>query len=348
MNNSLAESNPLSLNNSKLYLVFKLGEKSYAINTEFVEKVEMLSEPAVFEKMPDYVMGVINFNNQNVSIIDLNTILGLPNNLYNLESKIIFIKAENSFIGIISSNVENIVSLSNEDLKKPDYSYKKNIIDSIVNINGNLIGVINPTNLIRYIKNNNLREKPVDKTSPQSIIEIDDNSKKVLRERALKLTKKNELNLENTNQTEGFVSFELNNELYGIDLKKIKGIFKLKNLRMAKVPCVPEFILGIANIRGEFITIVDINKFLRLKENIITDKTKIIVIYDTAIKIGFPVDDIGDMISIPIEKTVPNYALPENNKFIKKEVALENGDIINIFDSDQFLKNEKLFIEDAV
>ncbi len=91
---------------------------------------------------------------------------------------------------------------------------------------------------------------------------------------------------------------------------------KLKSLNLTKVPCVPPYIIGMINLRGDFLTVVDIKNFLSIPQSPVTDKTKIIVIKSDYIQIGIIVDEVFDMINIPLEKlhNKNSFTKYENNK----------------------------------
>ena len=146
-----------------------------------------------------------------------------------------------------------------------------------------------------------------------------------------------------------FVSFSLNNEKYCISLKYVREFRKYKLVSLTPVPCVPEFVKGIINLRGEFITVIDIKSFLQIPESKITDKTKIIVINSSDLQLGLVVDDVFDIVNMSAEKLSHNTTSKfDNNKCTSVEVILEDGGIMSVFDLEKFLEDEKLYIEDAV
>jgi len=57
-----------------------------------------------------------------------------------------------------------------------------------------------------------------------------------------------------------FLSFSVSNELFGIDLVNVHEI--LRPAFITRIPNVEEFVLGVINLRGEIIPIVDLKKNL--------------------------------------------------------------------------------------
>ena len=89
-----------------------------------------------------------------------------------------------------------------------------------------------------------------------------------------------------------YVVFKLGKEEYGIDIMNVKEIGPYQE--SVKVPNTPDFIEGIINFRGKVIPIVNLGKRFNLKDNGITNDTRIIIINLKDKQVGFVVDvDLG-------------------------------------------------------
>ena len=95
-------------------------------------------------------------------------------------------------------------------------------------------------------------------------------------------------------------SFYVGEALCGMDILKVQEINKL--IGMTRVPQAPEYVLGILNLRGEIITIVDLGKKLGLKSTELTDKTRNIIVNSNGEHIGLMVEQISDVIQAEWEK----------------------------------------------
>jgi len=95
-------------------------------------------------------------------------------------------------------------------------------------------------------------------------------------------------------------SFYVGEALCGMDILKVQEINKL--IEMTRVPQAPEYVLGILNLRGEIITIVDLGKKLGLKSTELTDKTRNIIVNSKGEHIGLMVEQISDVIQAEWEK----------------------------------------------
>jgi purine-binding chemotaxis protein CheW len=71
---------------------------------------------------------------------------------------------------------------------------------------------------------------------------------------------------------------------------------------MTRVPQAPEYVLGILNLRGEIVTIVDLGKKLSLKSTDMSDKTRNIIVNSNGEHIGLMVERISDVVQAKWEK----------------------------------------------
>ena len=95
-------------------------------------------------------------------------------------------------------------------------------------------------------------------------------------------------------------TFYVGEALCGMDILKVQEINKL--IEMTRVPQAPEYVLGILNLRGEIVTIVDLGKKLSLKSTDMSDKTRNIIVNSNGEHIGLMVEKISDVVQAKWEK----------------------------------------------
>ena len=95
-------------------------------------------------------------------------------------------------------------------------------------------------------------------------------------------------------------SFYVGEALCGMDILKVQEINKL--IEMTRVPQAPEYVLGILNLRGEIITIVDLGKKLGLKSTEMSHKTRNIIVNSNGEHIGLMVEQISDVVQARFER----------------------------------------------
>ncbi|TGK04839.1 purine-binding chemotaxis protein CheW [Leptospira semungkisensis] len=97
-----------------------------------------------------------------------------------------------------------------------------------------------------------------------------------------------------------FLTFEVDKEIFGIDILYIHEI--LKPVPITRIPNVEGFILGVINLRGEIIPIMDLKELFGLGFCNIIPSTRIIVVVDGEKRAGLLVDSVKQVIKVHKDK----------------------------------------------
>ena len=112
--------------------------------------------------------------------------------------------------------------------------------------------------------------------------------KKILRSRAKALATEEQDN-QNVKQIK-VIEFLLANEKYAIEESHIQEVYPIKNI--TPVPCTPEFVIGIINIRGRILSIIDLKKIFDLPEKGLGYFNKVLVLKIGKMELGILTDII--------------------------------------------------------
>lgn len=99
--------------------------------------------------------------------------------------------------------------------------------------------------------------------------------KRILKERAKTLAIEPRAE-DKTGESIEVVEFQLAYERYGIESSYVREVYPLKEL--TPLPCTPLFVLGIINVRGQILSVIDLKKFFDLPEKGLTDLNKVIIL----------------------------------------------------------------------
>jgi purine-binding chemotaxis protein CheW len=86
------------------------------------------------------------------------------------------------------------------------------------------------------------------------------------------------------------VEFLLASEHYGIELTSIREIHALSEF--TPLPGTPAFVLGLTNVRGQILSVIDIKKLFDLPERGLTDLNKVIVVRAHQMELGILADAV--------------------------------------------------------
>lgn len=117
-------------------------------------------------------------------------------------------------------------------------------------------------------------------------------------------------------ETVQYIVTQLGEEQYGIDIKLISNIVRMQ--KITRVPKVADYIKGVINLRGEVIPILSLRMKMGLDEDVITKKTRIIILtLEQHESIGLLVDEVKEVVTLDeehIEKA--SYDKDEKAKFL--------------------------------
>lgn len=134
-------------------------------------------------------------------------------------------------------------------------------------------------------------------------------------------------------------TFYVGSALCGMDILKVQEINKL--MQMTKVPQAPDYVLGILNLRGQIVTIIDLGKKLGLGETDLSQDPRNIIVNSEGGHVGLLVRQISDVVEADMEK---KETPPANMKGIQGEfftgVYKTDKELIGILDVDKVLSIE--------
>ncbi len=138
-----------------------------------------------------------------------------------------------------------------------------------------------------------------------------------------------------------WVTFHLGTEKYGINVMQVQEV--LRNTEITPVPGAADFVLGIINLRGNVVTVIDTCLRFNLSSREETEDTRIIVIEANKEQVvGLVVDSVAEVVDFPESKieTSPNVGSDESSKFIQG-VFSEGDDLLILVDIDKLLTEDE-------
>ncbi|HOD55544.1 MAG TPA: chemotaxis protein CheW [Candidatus Cloacimonadota bacterium] len=144
-----------------------------------------------------------------------------------------------------------------------------------------------------------------------------------------------------------YLTFNLMDELYGINVDRILQIIAIPEI--TPIPKTPDFVKGVINLRGKIIPVIDLRKKFRLPSNEYNDRTSIVIIKlateGSELFIGTIVDKVLEVMDISqqdIENT-PKFGVRLDTDYISG-MAKVKGKVITLLNINKVLTEEELTI----
>lgn len=138
-----------------------------------------------------------------------------------------------------------------------------------------------------------------------------------------------------------YVRFELAGQHYACRIERIREIVIPD--RITTIPEVPAYVLGVSNLRGAIIPVVDLRILLGLPGKAADADTRTIVITVGTRVMGCVVDAVSQVVRIPADdvRPPPDSAALGGPRFIEGFARL-GDDLLILLDSDQLLSPDNL------
>jgi len=136
------------------------------------------------------------------------------------------------------------------------------------------------------------------------------------------------------------VTFKLGGEYYGIDIMYVKEILKAKKFTL--VPNALEFVLGVFNLRGEIMPIIDLAKMFHIESQNQSELKSIIIIKVDNLLIGLVVDEISHVVPLRKADIQPPSPLlgTINERYIEGVVEL-NDKLYVVLDTEAIFSDKE-------
>ena len=137
-----------------------------------------------------------------------------------------------------------------------------------------------------------------------------------------------------------WVTFRLGRETYAINVMQIREVLRYTNI--APVPGAPHYVLGIINLRGSVVTVIDTRARFGLQGEEISDNTRIVILETASHTIGILVDSVAEVVYLnasEIEST-PHIGADDNSKYIQG-VCNKNNTLLILIDLDRLLTEDE-------
>ncbi len=132
--------------------------------------------------------------------------------------------------------------------------------------------------------------------------------------------------------------FRLGVEWYAVRVAEVREIYQ--EYEVTPVPCVPDFIQGVVNIRGEILSVTDVSKMMGLGAAWMEgEQPPAIVVNNDEAATSMVVDEIGDIIELPEGGIEPPVSIIDRQQaeFVSGSVYVD-GTLVGVVNVDRVLE----------
>ena len=141
---------------------------------------------------------------------------------------------------------------------------------------------------------------------------------------------------------EQWLTFRLGKETYGLEILQVRELISYPE-SITRVPRMPSFLLGMINLRGMVLPIMDLRKRFEMSDFETGPFTVIIIVQIKSKVIGVVVDSVVDVVNLQNDNLLeaPDESTDLDSKFVKGLANLR-GEMVILMDLEQLLAPEEL------
>ena len=146
---------------------------------------------------------------------------------------------------------------------------------------------------------------------------------------------------EKIEEVEQLVGFIVGEEEFAVPILSIQEI--IKPIEWTRVPFVPDYVLGVFNLRGNVLPLIDLRKKFKAPSAEMDENTRFIVMKIKGEDVAFVIDRLTSAIRIPKKNILPPPETYSNEDDIIEGVGrLDDGRIITILKVDNLIRREEI------
>ena len=134
------------------------------------------------------------------------------------------------------------------------------------------------------------------------------------------------------------VGFIIGQEEYAVPILSIQEI--IKPIEYTRVPSVPSYILGVFNLRGSVIPLLDLRTKFKMEPAKVTEDTRYIVMKGKDNTAGFVIDRLTEAIRIKSSKIGPPPETIHADKGMVYGIGMREDNILTILKVESLLKRD--------
>lgn len=134
------------------------------------------------------------------------------------------------------------------------------------------------------------------------------------------------------------VVFILDEQQYALHLTAVERV--VRAIYVTPLPKAPDIILGIVNLRGRIVPVVNVRQRFRLPAREMSPSDQLIIANTSRRTVALVADAVGDVLERPVPAVITAETILPSMKYVKGVITLQDRMIL-IHDLDAFLAIEE-------
>ncbi len=340
---------------SGLHLVFDRHQSRYALPLPLVKEVICLPELVSVDNMPDHIVGIFNYHGRHVPVMNLDNALGHVSFRYKISDNLILFEWDGGICGLIVDETRDLLDIQQEEMESEsslevEHGELNPFIAQKMPHDEGVINVLNPLPLaqdqdpikhfVQQLSESHSESRLTE--APKLIRGMTLLEQSLMRDRTASLMESDEEDLSAYTQ---LVVIRIDQEYFGIDLGLIQECAEY--WRVTSVPGCPDFVLGVINVRGDVLPIVDMRGILNMPMVKGDNFHKAIVVQFENILVGIVCEEIIESVFLQasdmVSGSLTGSAMDEG--YVRGIATFHDEKTLKVLDLQNLLMNGELTVD---
>lgn len=320
-------------------LVVRLDQQRFALHLPEVERVVRMVAITALPQAPESVLGLINLQGRLLQVVSLRGCLGLPERQIESEHVLVIVRTAQCMAALTADGIEGVHEAREQEMagvaEVPGQAY----LQGVVKLADGLVPVCDLDRIMARLLQ---PQSDAFAAPPRRAAPGEAGTGKILAERADLLAR--EPAAPGGGESIELVEFLLGGERYAIALRFVGEVQHLREL--TSLPGTPPFLLGLMNMRGRILSVIDLRRFFELPEPEGGELRKVIILRDAYMEFGIVADAMVGVRTIPLRALQP--ALPTLTGIRGDFLKGVTGERLALLDAGKLLTDRRLVVHDEI
>lgn len=330
--------------------LLRLDDRRYALRLAAVTRVVRMVAITPLPKAPAAVLGLVNVQGEVLPVIDLRACFGHPLREPDPQDTLVLADAGERSVAVAVDGVYGVREFQQEAVvTEKELPQHPEYVEGVVKLADGLVLVCDLDRIVALTRGGApwawqgaaaAGGVAAGEGAPLAVTAREEWRSKVLRERAERLAR--EPQAVEADQRLEIVEFLLSGERYAIESLFIREVYPLKEL--TPLPCTPPYVLGIVNMRGKILSVIDMRRFFDLPDQGLSDLNKVIIVHGAGMEFGILADAILGVSTISARELQPTLpTLTEIRGEYLKGVTRER---LVLLDAGKMLSDRRIIVHE--
>jgi purine-binding chemotaxis protein CheW len=285
-------------------VVFQMSGREYVADVALVQEIIQPTDLIHMDGVPEYVEGVIKRRGRIVPIVDLSKYLGLATSPPTAETCVIIAKLPVGLVGLMADSASELARVKTFDFEVPspviagmNGKLRSDCVQGVAHLSERLLVMLDLERLFTPGEQLTLSGENASQLPGKDDAAVANHTPETLFSGALDAEVGQSEQRQAVTDRHSLMTFELGGELYGVPLTDVAEV--REPLALMPLPHVPAHVLGLVNLRGVVLPVIDLCRKFGLAPALNGREKRLVILKGPGYPVALWVDRVCGLARLP-------------------------------------------------